>query len=210
MSALPDQRDRGPRRSTRRRVVDATRREELLREAEAILLAEGFTTVTMDELAQRLRCSKSTLYSLATTKDQLVQAVTRHFFATSTAEIETAVAVETDHRRRVRTYLREVGRAMRRHSPTFYDDMVGYEPTAQIYRSNSTAAARRVHEMIEDGIRSGAFRQVDGAFAAHVVGLGIDAIHSGELLDATGLSAGDAFAELGDLLLDGLSHRPGA
>ncbi|MFF7277922.1 substrate-binding domain-containing protein [Streptomyces griseorubiginosus] len=48
-----------------------------MRQAEAIILAEGFTAVTVDELAQRLECSKATLYSLARTKEQLVLASCR-------------------------------------------------------------------------------------------------------------------------------------
>ncbi|MFH9008564.1 hypothetical protein ACH4E5_35655 [Streptomyces afghaniensis] len=38
----------------------------------------------------------------------------------------------------------------------------------------------------------------------------IDAVQSGALLERTGLTAGDAFSELGDLLLDGLSSGQGA
>lgn len=78
------------------------RREELLRQAETIILTEGFTAVTMDELAQRLGCSKATLYSLASTKEQLVLAVTRAFFREATAEIEPAVQAEPDPRQRIR------------------------------------------------------------------------------------------------------------
>ncbi|HVQ51049.1 MAG TPA: hypothetical protein VMS92_13480 [Mycobacterium sp.] len=99
---------------------------------------------------------------------------------------------------------------MRLHSPAFYDDMVNYEPTARIYRKNSDAAARRVHEMIDDGIRAGALRDVNGTFAAQVVALTIDAVQSGALLRSTGLFAGDAFSELGDLLLDGLNRPAGS
>ena len=205
MTAQTDSRDRRPRRTARRRVVDTSRREELLRQAEAIILAEGFTSVTMDELAQRLGCSKATLYSLASTKEQLVLAVTRAFFREATAEIEQAVQAEPDARQRIRVYLTGVGTAMRRHSHAFYDDMVGYEPTAQIYRKNSAAAAHRVHELIEEGVRTGVFRALNGHFAAHVVAVTIDAVQSGVLLERTGLTAGDAFSELGDLLLDGLS-----
>jgi hypothetical protein len=36
--------------------------------------------------------------------------------------------------------------------------------------------------------------------------LAIDTVQSGALLQSTGLSAGDAFSELGDLVLDGLSR----
>jgi AcrR family transcriptional regulator len=210
MSALSEARGRTPRRSPRRRTVDTARSEELLTQAADIVLAEGFTTITMDQLAQRLGCSKATLYSVAGTKEQLVQTITRRFFITAAEQIERAVAEEADSRRRIRTYLTGVGTAMRLHSPAFYDDMVNYEPTARIYRKNSDAAARRVHEMIDDGIRAGALRDVNGTFAAQVVALTIDAVQSGALLRSTGLSAGDAFSELGDLVLDGLSRPAGS
>ncbi|MGN9842111.1 hypothetical protein ACTMTI_28690 [Nonomuraea sp. H19] len=98
---------------------------------------------------------------------------------------------------------------MRRHSHAFYDDMVGYEPTAQIYRKNSAAAARRVHELIEEVVQTGVLRALNGHFAAQVVAVTIDAVQSGVLLERTGLTAGDAFSELGDLLLDGLSSGQG-
>ncbi|MET7647934.1 TetR/AcrR family transcriptional regulator [Streptomyces sp. NPDC005426] len=151
-------------------------------------------SVTMDALAQRLECSTATLYSLAATKEQLVVAATRAFFKESAAEIERSVEVEPDPRRRIQVYLAGVGTAVRRHSHAFYDDMVGYEPTAHIYRKNSDAAARRVQELIEDGVRAGVFRAVNGHFAAQVVAVAIDAVQSGALLE----SAGDAFSELGD------------
>ncbi|MER5671918.1 TetR/AcrR family transcriptional regulator [Pseudonocardia alni] len=207
MSAIPE--IRAPRRSPRRRQVDTARMEELLTQLEQIVLAEGFTAVTMDDLAQRLGCSKATLYSVAGTKDQLVQTVTRRFFQQAAAQIEAAVAAETDPRVRIRTYLTGVGTAMRRNSPAFYDDMVSYEPTARIYRKNSDTAARRVHELITAGIRSGAFRDVNGTFAARLVAVAIDSVQSGVLLEGSGLTAGDAFSQLGDLLLDGLSRPTG-
>jgi len=99
---------------------------------------------------------------------------------------------------------------MRRHSNAFYDDMVGYEPTAQIYRKNSAAAAHRVHQMNEEGVQASVFRALNGHFTAQVVAVTIDAVQSGVLLESTGLTAGDAFSELGDLLLEGLSARQGA
>jgi hypothetical protein len=98
----------------------------------------------------------------------------RCFFLTATEDIERGVAEEAEPRRRIRTYLTGVDTAMRLHSPAFYDDMVNYEPTARIYRKNSGAAARRVHEMIDDGIRAGALRDVNGTFAAQVVALTVD------------------------------------
>jgi AcrR family transcriptional regulator len=58
-----------------------TRRQtELLDQLEALFLAEGFARFTLDDLAARLHCSKTTLYALAGSKEQLALRVVRHFF----------------------------------------------------------------------------------------------------------------------------------
>jgi AcrR family transcriptional regulator len=187
--------------------ADAGRRNELMENLEKIFLAEGFSSLTVDEICRRLKCSKSTLYSIAGSREQIIQAVTRHFFARATIAIEAEVAQETDPGGQIIRYLDGVGTAMRRNSVAFYVDMVSYQPTADIYHLNSDAAARRVRELIEHGVEIGAFREADAALAAHAIALLIDGVQSGELLQATGLSAGEAFSELGELLVNGLSIR---
>jgi AcrR family transcriptional regulator len=194
--------------SVRRRRVDQERRADLLAALEELLLDEGFMALTVDDMARRLHCSKATLYSVATSKEQLVIALTKHFFRQATEEIETAVAAVTDPRRRISTYLAGVGSAMSRCSATFYGDMVGFAPTAAIYADNSRAAARRVRELIDAGVRAGALRAVDGAFAGQLTALAIEGIQSGVLLGSTGLAAGQAYSEMADLLLHGLAARP--
>lgn len=66
-----------------------------------------------------------------------------------------------------------------------YVDTGSYEPTADIYRLNSQAAARKVREMIEEGVRIGRFRPTDAALAAQTVALVIDNVQSGEILETT-------------------------
>ena len=56
------------------------RQRALLADLEALFLAEGFAAFTLDDLAGRLRCSKSTLYALAPSKEQLAVKVVTHFF----------------------------------------------------------------------------------------------------------------------------------
>jgi AcrR family transcriptional regulator len=51
-------------------VTGLTRRQaELLDQLEALFLAEGFARFTLEDLAVRLHCSKSTLYALAGSKE---------------------------------------------------------------------------------------------------------------------------------------------
>ena len=192
------------RRRTRRQ---DPRRERLLRELEEIFLGEGFSSLTTDQLCKRLRCSKSTLYSVAGSREQIIQAVVRYFFAHSSADIEADVFATTDPASRIVKYLEGVGRAMKRNSPAFYEDMVSYPPTAEIYRLNSQAAAARVQAMIEEGVSEGGFRPADAALASLTVAYLMDGVQSGEVLEATGLNAGAAFAELGELLVHGLAVR---
>ena len=191
----------------RRRRVDAERRAKLLDQVEDLLLAEGFTTVSMDDLAQRLRCSKATLYSIAGSKEQLVVQVTKQFFRHATEQIEGAVTAVADPALRIPAYLTGVGEAMSRCSLDFYADMIGFGPTADIYRTNSQAAAQRVQELIAAGVEEGALRPIDGNFAGQLVALAIEGVQSGILLRSTGLTAGQAYHEMADLLLHGL-RRP--
>jgi AcrR family transcriptional regulator len=195
-----------PLRTPRRRRVDAARREDLLAQITDVFLAEGFTSVSIDDLARRLRCSKSTLYGVGGTKERLVVAATKHFFRTEAHRIEQAVADQGDAQAKITTYLEGVAQAMRRNSPAFYTDMVTFAPTAEIYRRNTARAAERIQEMIGDGVRAGVFRATNGALAAQVVALAIEAVQSGVLLERTGLSAAESFAELADLLFNGLRH----
>ncbi|WP_067901973.1 TetR/AcrR family transcriptional regulator [Nocardia vaccinii] len=208
MPATPTPRRAASVATPRRRKVDSARRDNLLARIEDIFLVEGFMSVTMAELTERLHCSKATLYSVASTKEQIVVLATKNFFGSSAASIEQDVSAVDDPRDRITTYLGGVAKAMRRNSRAFYADMMAFEPTAEIYRRNTDRAARRVRELIDDGIESGVFGARDGAFAAQLVALAIDAVQSGALLDKTGLSAADAFAELAQLLLNGLLRQP--
>ena len=75
-----------------RRRIDDVRREELLSQIQDLVLAEGSARLTVDDLAARLQCSKSTLYAISSSKEYLVTTAIRHFFRDATAHIEERVA----------------------------------------------------------------------------------------------------------------------
>jgi AcrR family transcriptional regulator len=189
------------------------RREELLRGLEDLLLAEGFARLTVDDFASRLQCSKSTLYSIASSKEQLVAAAVRHFFRGATARIEAEVAPVSTAADRITAYVAAVGAEMDRMSAEFYTDMLTTDATAGIYDRNSEAAGRRIRELVDSGIASGDFRDVDAGFVGAAASLLIDGIRHGQLLRRTGLSAGDAYSRLGELVVSAVrknaSAKPG-
>lgn len=187
--------------------MDAERRASVVRQLEELLLREGFSGLTVDSMAARLQCSKSTLYAVASSKEQLVAAAIRNFFREATERIERRIAGIEDPRERIAVYLASIGTEMSRMSAQCYSDMTSTEVTWEIYRLNSRAAAERVRQFVDEGVRAGAFRQVHADFVAVAVSVLIDSIQDGELLARTGLSSGAAYGELSALVLSALAHR---
>ncbi len=180
------------------------RRNELFDELVDLFLAEGFAHLTLDEIAARLRCSKSTLYTLAGSKEQLVRAATVHFFRRATDDVESGIA-PNEPRHRITAYLSGVGAALSAASPRFMADLSAFAPAREIYERNTRIAARRVRELIDEGVAAGAFRPVHAAFAADLAATMMVRIQQGEVRDHTGLDDAAAYRELAALLTTGIS-----
>lgn len=172
-------------------------RDQLVR----LILAEGFSTFTMDDFASRLRCSKRTLYALARSKEQLATLAVREFFRSATEQVEAAIMKVRKPARRVVAYLEAVADALAPASREFHDDVAAFQPAREIYQQNTEAAAQRVRQLIDDGRRSGAFRNVPTAFVAEVVTATMQRITSGEIQASTKLSDAAAYTELARLVV---------
>jgi len=122
-----------------------TRRQaELLDHLEELFLTEGFARFTLEDLAVRLHCSKSTLYALAGSKEQLSLRVIRHFFRKATAAVEAQTVTESDPALRVTAYLSAVARALAPAGPAFHGDLDAFAPGREVYERNTALAADRV------------------------------------------------------------------
>ena len=166
-----------------------------------LVLAQGFSHLTMDQFAAELNCSKRTLYALASSKEQLATLAVRHFFKRATDQVEAAIARTRAPAKRVTRYLEAVAEALRPASRAFRDDIAQFGPAAEIYEQNTLAAAQRVRELIDEGTRAGAFRRVHAAFVGEVVTATMRRVTSGEIAIATGMSDAEAYSELADLVV---------
>ena len=179
-----------------------TNRQTQLRDALVdLVLAQGFTHLTMDQFAAQLNCSKRTLYALASSKEQLAVLAVRHFFRRATEQVETAIARTRAPAKRVTRYLEAVAEALRPATRAFRDDIADFRPATEIYEQNTLAAAHRVRELIDEGTRAGAFRRVHAAFVGEVVTATMRRITSGEIAAATGLSDAEAYSELAQFVI---------
>ncbi len=183
-------------------VSDLTPRQTGLRDALLhLFLAKGFRQLTLDEMAAELSCSKRTLYALAESKEQLALLAVREYFRASTEQVEEAIVRTRAPGRRLTGYLEAVAVALAPASRAFTDDVAAFAPAREIYERNTEAAARRVRELIDEGRRANAFRNVDSTFVAEVVTASMRRITSGELTAATGLDDAAAYRELAKLVL---------
>jgi len=183
------------------------RQTELLGRLEALVLAEGFAHFTLDDLAARLHCSKSTLYALAASKEQLAVRVVGRYFKGAAERIEARIAEVADVRERVGGYLAGAAEELRRASERFIADVSAFAPTRSTYERNARAAAERIRTFIQDGVRDGVFRDVHATLFAEMAGLLIESIQTGVLTKRAGVSDAEAFTALAELLLDGLQRE---
>lgn len=188
--------------SSRRRTA---RQSDLLERLVALLAAEGFARFTLDELTERLHCSKTTLYQLAGSKQELVREAVKHYFREAAGAVEKQVANTSTPADRVVVYLNAVAEQLRPLSRQFLDDMAHFAPAREVYESNTRVAAGRIRELIADGVAAGAFRDVHAAFVGEVVAATMQEIQRGEVTARTGLTDAEAYAELASLIVHAVS-----
>lgn len=180
------------------------RQSQLLASLADLFLREGFSRWTLEDLAAVLRCSKTTLYSLADSKEQLVRAVVVGFFREATDAVEASVAQESQPAARVVAYLDAVAEALAPATGHFYADLEAFAPAQEVYERNTALAAARVRTLIGEGVEAGVFRDVHARFVADVVASTMTRIGRGEVARETGLVDAQAYRELGELVLRGI------
>jgi len=171
-----------------------------------LVLAEGFSHLTMDDFAAQLGCSKRTLYALARSKEQLATLAVRDFFRKATVQVESAIARTRSPAHRVTQYLEAVASTLAPASRAFRNDVADFAPAREIYEANTIAAAQRVRQLIDDGTADGAFRNVPTPFVAEVVTATMRRITSGEVERSTGLTDAAAYTELARLVVAAVSR----
>lgn len=184
-------------------MVDSVRTAALRDGVMELVLAEGFLGLQMADLAARLNCSKSTLYAIAPSKEQLLVSVVRTFFRRATERVEQAVDPDAPAVDRIAAYLTAVSEELAPGSPAFFADLERFAPAGDIYRQNTRAAVVRVQQLVRE-----ASPDSDSAFLGAMAGLMMESIHRGDIYRSTGLDDSAAYRHLADLIVAGLSASP--
>ncbi|MCU1614631.1 MAG: TetR family transcriptional regulator [Frankiales bacterium] len=167
-----------------------------------VLLAEGFLDLSLEDVARKLRCSKSTLYTIESSKEQLLITVIRAFFRRAAERIELDLAASDDSKR-IQVYLMAISRELAPASPAFFADLDAFPPTREIYRSNTRIAAERVRQLVVEAVPQSA--AIDPTFLGAVAGQIMEAIHRGDIEADSHLDDSAAYRALATLIAAGVS-----
>jgi AcrR family transcriptional regulator len=185
----------------------STRQAEVFGELTRLYLRRGFSSFTLEQAASELRCSKSTIYALAGSREQLVRAVVVSFFRDAAELVEHRLSAVADPVMRVSAYLDAVADALRPASAEFMDDVAAFPPAREIYQRNTAIATQRVHDLIVEGINAGVFRNVPSTFIAEVISTVMVRIQQRDFSRNTGLTDSEAYAELAGLFVNGIISK---
>lgn len=178
----------------------ADRSEELLDELIELYLAEGFLAFGIGDLAARLRRSRSTLYVVASSKEQIILAAVRRYFRRAAGRIEERVAAEPDTGLRLQVYLAAVSDELVPASERFYADVAAYPPARDLYEENTRHASERIQVIVTEGVAAGRLRPVNARFVGAAVAEVMTAIQSGRIEDTAGLDDAEAYRLLAELV----------
>ena len=185
------------------------RTARLLEDLTSLFLVEGFLHLTTDDIAKRLRCSKTTLYQIAPSREQLFGVVVDRYLG-KIREDGLASARKSKEAPRAMVELLGAGvTAAREASWEFVRDMRLHPASRRRLDHHQRSRVADLERLIEAGIRRGAFQGFHPRMVAELILALIGRVFEPDLLASVGLSLGEAYDEAYRLVEYGLLPRGG-
>ncbi|MEJ6013185.1 TetR/AcrR family transcriptional regulator [Corynebacterium sp. H127] len=179
------------------------RQRELFDALYTSFLSEGFHSFTIDGAVARFHCSKSTMYALGTSRDEIVRRILVTFFKEITRRVDAQLTGIRSQKTILETYFSAMTTALSSASPEFMRDLATEEVARPIYELNTVAANKKISDIIERGVKSGEFSATSPSFVTLLIQHAMEQIQQGDF--AATIPFGDAYRELGQLVLHGIS-----
>jgi AcrR family transcriptional regulator len=177
---------------------------EILDGLETIVLTEGFRDLTVGGLAERLRCSRRTLYEIADSKDGLVLIVIDRVMRRLARVARDAAAREATLLDQVRAYLTRGLSELHRATLSFTEDVADSPEAAELVGSHFRYARSMVERMLVRGMETGEFRQIHPRITAETFDAALMRLLDPDVLRDAGVSFAEAVEEYLTLFTDGI------
>ena len=179
----------------------SSRQGEVLDTVESVFLREGVRGMRIGELAAEASCSRSTLYELAPSKEDLLLLVLDRILRRIMRRGAEAIAAASDPVERVRAMLTIGALEFAALGPRFLEDVRGHEPSQRLFDRRLGQARDTLEGLLEDAVREGAFRPVNSKVVADAIIAVVIRFTDPRLARTSDL------AELVDVFIEGLRRR---
>ncbi len=190
-----------------RKRFDDERRQELLDGVMAIIAARGFSEITVSEIAHELRCSASSLYKIAASKDSLIVLAVTSWFDRNLEDMETRAVRGATAVERARIYWQDAAEHIRQLSPAFRADVERFDSIRLAYRSGSDRFVDRFAALLDDAVMAGEIEPVNTCFLAHVLRQAAFVVRDERVMTACGFASEQAMRELDRIIWDGIRTK---
>jgi AcrR family transcriptional regulator len=177
---------------------------EILEGLETIVLTEGFRDLTVGRLAQRLHCSRRTLYEIADSKDGLVLITIDRVMRRLGRIAYDASAHEESLLDQVRAYLTKGLTELHRATLSFTEDVSAAPEAATLVSAHFRYARSIVERTLVKGMETGEFRQIHPRITAETFDAALMRLLDPDLLREAGVSFAEAVEEYLTLFTDGI------
>jgi AcrR family transcriptional regulator len=186
------------------------RGRQILDELEAIIVEEGFASLTVADMAARVRCSRSTLYDLAPSKDELVLVVVDRRLRRIGRMKQARLDELDDHADQLRMVISGKFRELQETNIRFIEDVARTPAVQRLIADHFRYGVALLRDVIDAGIAAGRFRPLHSLIVAETIDAALERIQRPDVLRDMGISFDEATVELIDLLCTGLVIEPPA
>ena len=160
---------------------------------------------TMDDLTKRLHMSKTSLYKIVGTKDNLVHEIINYLMESFEAEEKKIVSEKISAREKVSRFVDEYTRAFKLLGNGTYNDLqLNYHSEWLRCEKFRRQKIDVLLDLINSGMESGEFRQVNSAVLQHCLILMSSILMDTEFLNENNLTYPQAIDIMRDLVFHGL------
>jgi AcrR family transcriptional regulator len=157
---------------------------------------EGFHHLTVSDLAARLKCSRRTLYEIASSRDELVLVVVDRRLRRIGRQARKQMGDVTEPAELFAAFLTVPFQELHRHSARFSTDIARQPALERLFTTHRRYYVAILRSIVDAGVRAGQLRPFNSAVVAELVDAGMERFWQPRFLTETGLSYEDVVSEL--------------